>query len=96
MGRHPAQGALARLVDLELILVHRLETGAYGYELLWHHPSALTYDHGQRFLAGLVDPGTLTDPLTCGYDGNRSGPEGPWSWPGRPPVATVGSTVGSR
>lgn len=63
---------LARLVDLELVIVHRLESGAFGYELLWH-PSAATsdagttsssttgYDEAGRFLVGLTDPKTLLD-----------------------------------
>lgn len=61
---------LARLVDLELVIVHRLETGAFGYELLWN-PTTTTsnvnsYDSGGRFLAGLTDPKTLYDPEPVG------------------------------
>lgn len=65
---------LARLVDLELVMAHRLETGAFGYELLWKPPVAMTttttgtesgydstYDLSGRFLAGLTDPKTLLD-----------------------------------
>lgn len=71
---------LARLVDLELVMAHRLETGAFGYELLWNPSTATTsttdhdnthgttYDVGGRFLAGLTDPKTL-------YDSGPVGPE---------------------
>ncbi len=74
---------LARLVDLELVMAHRLESGAFGYELLWN-PTAATstpvngaaydtgYDLGGRFLAGLTDPATLLD---SGYDDQPVGPE---------------------
>jgi len=93
---------LSRLVDLELLLVHRSESGSYTYELAWRPP---THDqcgvdvagaHG-RFLVGLTDPATLTETPTEGagtsYDGNRSGLEGArsgsepsWSGAGRPLV----------
>jgi DNA primase len=66
---------LARLVDLELVLAHRLDSGAYGYELTWRGEGAT----GRPFLAGLTDPATLSQD----YDGDRSAPEPDWSAPGR-------------
>ncbi|WP_460827914.1 hypothetical protein [Nostocoides australiense] len=79
---------LSRLVDLELLLVHRSESGSYTYELAWRpavttqngaEPGVVDGAHG-RFLVGLTDPTTLTETLTEGagttYDGNRSGPQG--------------------
>lgn len=93
---------LSRLVDLELLLVHRSESGSYTYELAWRPPAHdqsgvdVAGGHG-RFLVGLTDPATLTNhpaehPSTS-YDTNRSGPEaarsgsqGPWSGAGRPLV----------
>lgn len=89
---------LARLVDLELVMAHRLETGAFGYELLWNPSTTHGYDTTGRFLAGLTDPATLLD---SNYDSGPVGPEtpiyayddqpvgagpplvGPWSGPGR-------------
>ena len=73
---------LARLVDLELVLAHRLDSGAYGYELTWRGEGTT----GGPFLAGLTDPTTLRQPPTPTYDGNRSGLQGERSAPGRPPV----------
>lgn len=82
---------LARLVDLELLHVHRSESGSYGYELTWRPPTPAPTsgdvagdrgDVGQgygRFLVGLTDPATL-------YDGNRSGQNLSWSGGGRPLV----------
>ena len=87
---------LARLVDLELVVPHRLEAGGFCYELAWH-----TDDHGGRVLPGLLDPSTLdqsvvavddvesaaTTPIRSGSEGLRSGPGrgvvGPRSAPGR-------------
>lgn len=73
---------LARLVDLELVLAHRLDSGAYGYELTWRGEGT----SGGPFLAGLTDPTTLRQPPVPTYDGDRSDPEGDRSAPGRPPV----------
>jgi len=75
---------LARLVDLELVLVHRAEHGpGFVYELAWHGQGA----DGSRFVIGLVDPATLTaGPPSDGYDPGRSGPETPRSGSGRPLV----------
>lgn len=75
---------LARLVDLELVIVHRLESGAFGYELTWKPPTTGSHDAGGRFLAGLTDPRALAENT---YDPEPVGPEpplvGPWSGPGR-------------
>lgn len=83
---------LARLVDLELVIVHRLESGAFGYELTWKPPMTTGatngYDHGQRFLAGLTDPRALAEGTYApepvgpesefhGYDLKPVGPEPP-------------------
>ena len=73
---------LARLVDLELVLAHRLDSGAYGYELTWRGEGT----SGGPFLAGLTDPTTLKHPTATAYDGDRSGLQGERSAPGRPPV----------
>lgn len=78
---------LSRLVDLELLLVHRSESGSYTYELAWREPAHPDAETGQgdaagrggRFLVGLTDPATL-------YDGHRSGQKPGWSGPGRPVV----------
>lgn len=82
---------LARLADLELVVPHRLESGAYGYELTWNPPRETNSDdEGQRFLAGLTDPKTLLTNQTYGYDTEPVGPQpplvGPRSAPSRPPV----------
>jgi DNA primase len=64
---------LARLAELEYLVVHRAAQGqGYVYELL--------YDGDGRdtpYLSGLIDPATL------GYDGQRSGPDGVRSDAGR-------------
>jgi len=79
---------LARLVDLELVIPHRLETGGFAYELAWH-----TTDTRGRVLPGLLDPSTLDsdeqaaqDPVSAVTTADRSGSEGSWSGPGRGPV----------
>jgi hypothetical protein len=69
---------LARLTDLELLVLHRLESGGYCYELAWRGEG----HEGQPFLVGLSDPGTLA----TGYEADRSGMTGDRSGPGRPPV----------
>ena len=86
---------LARLADLELVIPHRLETGTYGYELLWTNPSTTNADEGSRFLTGLTDPDTLISdqpdtPVAepgSDYDPQVVGAEaplvGPWSGAGR-------------
>lgn len=77
---------LARLVDLELVVPHRLETGGFAYELAWH-PT----DTGGRVLPGLLDPAqldpaTLDEPADAATTADRSGSEGTRSGPGRGPV----------
>jgi DNA primase len=85
---------LARLVDLELVTGHRLETGGFAYELAWH-----TDDKGGRVLPGLLDPATLDpgapeqpvqnptgDVESAVTTAIRSGSEEPRSAPGRGPV----------
>ncbi|GEA81427.1 hypothetical protein [Cellulomonas uda] len=91
---------LARLVDLELLVVHRLTSGAFGYELTWTPPT--TGEVGGRFLAGLTDPTTLTsEPSThapSAYDTGPAGTPGPvvgvWSGPGRPLVGSRSHPTG--
>ena len=81
---------LARLADLELVALHRADSGAYTYELTWRGEGT----HGGPFLAGLTDTATLTTPPTLTgsdaipvvpasqdavsytYDANRSGQNG--------------------
>ena len=68
---------LARLVDMEYLAAH---THGHAQRQLFE----LLYDgegkDGKLFLPGLIDLETL------GYDANRSGENGNWSAPGRPPV----------
>ena len=64
---------LARLVELEYLVVHRGERGGFSYELAWDGAGR----DGAAFLVGLLDPAAL-DAATA-YDPGRSGP-------GRPPV----------
>jgi hypothetical protein len=57
---------LAKLVDLEYVLVHRGGRGqSFVYELLYDGQG----EDGSRFMLGLIDTGKL-------YDGNRGGLEG--------------------
>jgi hypothetical protein len=81
---------LARLVELEHLLVHRGGRGqSFVYELLWDGAGR----DGSPALSGLIDPARLTE--KHGYDADRSGPQasrsgsgrpsvGGWSGPGRP------------
>jgi DNA primase catalytic core len=79
---------LARLVDLELVIPHRLESGGWSYELAWHG------DGDSRVLPGLLDPthlegddeSAVTTAERSGSEPARSGPDGARSAPGRPPV----------
>lgn len=80
---------LARLVDLELVIPHRLESGGFCYELAWHP------DHGGgRVLPGLLDPTDLaastelaaTTANRSGSEPSRSGSDELRSAPGRGPV----------
>ena len=86
---------LARLVDLELVMAHRLETGAFGYELLWNPGSAHGYNAEGRFLTGLTDPAALLDErpettYTAGPVGSDEPIYGYNSEPVGPEVALVG------
>jgi DNA primase len=74
---------LARLVEMEHLLVHRVGRG-FAYELLWDGQGR----DGSPFLAGLIDPGGLD---THGYDSDRSGANGERSGSGR---ASVGPRSG--
>ena len=82
---------LARLTELEYLRVHRAGGQAYHYELCYQGEGA----QGERFLLGLIDPGTLTsktlsthdyDADRSGANAQRSGQEGLRSAPGQPPV----------
>jgi DNA primase catalytic core len=69
---------LARLTELEYLLVHRGGRGqSFEYELLYDGK-----DEAQRHLSGLID----VEALRCVYDGERSGQNAPWSGVGRPLV----------
>jgi DNA primase len=82
---------LARLVDLELVVAHRVEGATFLYELAWDGTAGRD---GGRFVVGLSDPNQPTLPIaesidspeTHGYDEGRSGSTGAWSGSGRPPV----------
>ena len=68
---------LARLVELELVIVHKGGRGqSFVYELAWDGSGR----DGSPFLSGLIDPATLV------YDPDRSGRNGTRSGVGRPPV----------
>jgi hypothetical protein len=72
---------LARLVELEHLLVHRGGRGqSFVYELLWDGAGR----DGSPALSGLIDPARLTE--KHGYDANRSGPQASRSGSGRPLV----------
>ena len=73
---------LARLVDFELVIGHRADSGGNGlvYELAWSGEGV----DGRRFLIGLTSPDQLTETGTTTE--NRSGSDEPWSGAGRPPV----------
>ena len=84
---------LARLVDFELVIAHRADSGGNSliYELAWSGEGI----DGRRFLIGLTAPdqfaatvnGTTTTPQRSGHSDARSGsgrpPVGPQSEPGR-------------
>ncbi len=71
---------LARLVELEYLVVHRAERAGYSYELAWDGAGR----DGSAFLVGLLDPAALE--VATAYDPDRSGRNGIRSGPGRPPV----------
>jgi len=67
---------LARLTELEYLLVHRGGRGqCFEYELLYDGQ-----DEAQRHLSGLID----VEAVRCAYDGERSGPPAGQSGSGRP------------
>ena len=71
---------LARLVELEHLLVHRAERGqGFVYELLYDGDGSAA-----PHLSGLIDPATM---VASGYDGQRSGVTQARSAAGRPVVA---------
>ena len=78
---------LARLAELEYLLVHRTKTGGFDYELVYE----IGADDGALRCPGLID----VEALQCAYDAARSGSEesravhgwagvGAESAPGRP------------
>ncbi len=69
---------LARLADLELLLLHRGPAGLFHYELL--HDGD---DNAAPHLSGLIDPAKLD------YDKTRSGLNAARSAPGRGPVGPL-------
>ncbi len=73
---------LARLTELEYLLVHRGGRGqSFEYELLFNGPADSMTPH----VSGLID----VDTLTRDYDPGRSGCCAPQSGPGRPSVGAV-------
>lgn len=86
---------LARLVDLELVIVHRLESGAFGYELTWNPPTTQQASNGyDRFLAGLTDPRALLDDAGSDYDPEPVGPGSEFHAYDPKPVGVNGTVVG--
>ncbi|MGD1035500.1 MAG: toprim domain-containing protein, partial [Candidatus Dormibacteria bacterium] len=92
---------LARLVEMEHLLVHRVGRG-FAYELLWDGQGR----DGSPFLAGLIDPEAEGGFDSRGYDSDRSGVAGersgsgraavgPWSGGGRPSLS-AGNPNGRR
>ena len=68
---------LARLADMEYLLIHRGGRGqSFSYELLYQGEG----EDGKAFLSGLIDVEKLK------YDANRSGQNGHRSGSGQPPV----------
>lgn len=73
---------LARLVEMEYLLVHRGGRGqSFVYELLYDGSGA----EGETHLSGLIDVEALRQ--KCRYDEKRSGPEGERSESGQPAVS---------
>jgi len=78
---------LARLVDFELVIAHRADSGGNGlvYELAWSGEGI----DGRRFLIGLTNPdqlGVVEQPADTATTPSRSGSDGSRSGSGRPPV----------
>jgi hypothetical protein len=62
---------LARLAELEYLLVHRVKAGqGFEYELLYDGEG----EAGERFLMGLTAPEHAYDDRWSGLDGDRSAP----------------------
>lgn len=68
---------LARLVDLELVVPHKGDSGAHLYELAWDGEGV----DGSRFVIGLCDPDSLVH--HSDRSGPGRGPVGGRSGPGR-------------
>jgi hypothetical protein len=68
---------LARLAELEYLIVHRTAQG-FAYELVYDGEGA----DGKAFVLGLID----TETLRYAYDAERSGPNAARSGRGRGPV----------
>ena len=63
---------------VQLVMAHRLESGAFGYELLWNPSTAHGYNADGRFLAGLTDPAILLNGHSrTAYDSQPVGPKTP-------------------
>jgi hypothetical protein len=77
---------LARLAELEYLLVHRGGRGqSFEYELVYDGAR-----DGERHLSGLIDIEALRRGRSAqGYDGERSGQSTAWSACGRPVVAPL-------
>jgi DNA primase len=83
---------LARLVDLELVVAHRGETG-FRYELTWHPDHNGAGETGGRVLPGLLDPTHLDDATAdAATTPDRSGSGEPRSGGGRGPVGPRSGT----
>jgi DNA primase len=80
-GDTQAKVHLARLAELEYVLVHRLAP-RFDYELIYDGEG----ESGERFALGLCDVLGESEGKSCSYDENRSGQNDARSGPGRPPV----------
>lgn len=69
---------LARLSEMEYLVLHRARANGFEYELVYE---VATADDTLRF-PGLAD----IEALKYAYDAERSGQSAAWSGPGRPPV----------
>jgi DNA primase catalytic core len=83
---------LARLAEMEYLLVHRGGRGqSYVYELLYQGEG----EQGESFLMGLIDVAALREKQA--YDEKKSGQNANWSGSGRPPVrGQSGGSQGSK
>ena len=105
LGQTQARVHLARLVELEYLLLHRAVPGRpHVYELIYDGEGEAST--GQAFLPGLLDPDELGAPPNLHYDRNPSGLEagssgqnGRASAPSRPrigPKSGGGRATGNR